>query len=68
MAHRCMLKEAHTISYIQHANHEWIEGDKEDSLCPSYWKLEGGSYKHSTRTRGFTEVQSNPRAFGQSFV
>jgi hypothetical protein len=26
MAHHCMLKEAHTISYIQQANHEWIEG------------------------------------------
>jgi len=24
-----MLKEAHTISYIQQANHEWIEGDEE---------------------------------------
>jgi hypothetical protein len=22
-----MLKEAHTIPYIQQANHEWIEGD-----------------------------------------
>ncbi len=26
MAHHCMLKEAHTISYIQQASHEWIEG------------------------------------------
>jgi hypothetical protein len=25
-----MLKEAHTISYIQQANHEWIEGDEEE--------------------------------------
>jgi hypothetical protein len=23
-----MLKEAHTISYIQQTNHEWIEGDE----------------------------------------
>jgi hypothetical protein len=23
-----MLKEAHTISYIQQASHEWIEGDE----------------------------------------
>jgi hypothetical protein len=23
-----MLKEAHTISYIQQANREWIEGDE----------------------------------------
>jgi hypothetical protein len=26
-----MLKEAHTISYIQQANHEWIEGDEEET-------------------------------------
>jgi hypothetical protein len=26
-----MLKEAHTISYIQQVNHEWIEGDEEDT-------------------------------------
>jgi len=30
MAHHCMLKEAHTISYIQQASHEWIEGDEEE--------------------------------------
>jgi len=30
MAHHCMLKEAHTISYIQRASHEWIEGNEED--------------------------------------
>jgi hypothetical protein len=29
MAHHCMLKETHTISYIQQVNHEWIEGDEE---------------------------------------
>jgi len=29
MADHCMLKEAHTISYIQQASHEWIEGDEE---------------------------------------
>ncbi len=28
MAHHCMLKEAHTISYIQQVNHKWIEGDE----------------------------------------
>jgi hypothetical protein len=27
-----MLKEAHTISYIQQANHEWIEGDEEETI------------------------------------
>jgi endo-1,4-beta-D-glucanase Y len=25
-----MFKEAHTISYIQQASHEWIEGDEEE--------------------------------------
>ncbi len=32
MAHHCMLKEAHTISYIQQVNHEWIEGDEEETV------------------------------------
>ncbi len=31
MAHHCLLKEAHTISYIQQPNHEWIEGDEEET-------------------------------------
>jgi len=31
MAHHCMLKETHTISNIQQANHEWIEGDEEET-------------------------------------
>jgi hypothetical protein len=26
-----MLKEAHTISYIQQASHEWIEGNDEET-------------------------------------
>jgi len=30
MAHHCMLKEAHTISYIQQASHKWIEGNEEE--------------------------------------
>ncbi len=30
MVHHCMLKEAHTVSYIQQASHEWIEGDEEE--------------------------------------
>jgi endo-1,4-beta-D-glucanase Y len=25
-----MLKETHTISYIQQASHKWIEGDEEE--------------------------------------
>jgi hypothetical protein len=31
MAHHCLLKEAHTISYIQQISHEWIEGDEEET-------------------------------------
>ncbi len=31
MAHHCMLKEAHIISYIQQASHEWIEGDEKET-------------------------------------
>jgi hypothetical protein len=27
-----MLKETHTISYIQQANHEWIKGDEEETV------------------------------------
>ena len=30
MAHHCMLKEVHTISYIRQASHEWIEEDDEE--------------------------------------
>jgi hypothetical protein len=26
-----MLKEAHTISYIQQNSHEWIEGDEKET-------------------------------------
>ncbi len=29
MVHHYMLKEAHTISYIQQVSHEWIERDEE---------------------------------------
>jgi hypothetical protein len=32
MAHHYMLKEAHTISYIQQANHKWIEGDETETI------------------------------------
>jgi hypothetical protein len=27
-----MLKEAHTISYIQQASHKWIEGDEKETV------------------------------------
>jgi len=30
MAHHCMLKEVHIISYIQQASDEWIEGNEEE--------------------------------------
>ncbi len=30
MVHHCTFKEAHIISYIQQASHEWIEGDEEE--------------------------------------
>ncbi len=30
MAHHCMFKGAHIISYIQQASHEWIEGNEEE--------------------------------------
>ncbi len=29
MAHHCMLKEAHTIFYIQQTSHKWIGDEKE---------------------------------------
>jgi len=32
MAHHYMLKEAHTISYIQQVSHKWIEGDGEETI------------------------------------
>jgi hypothetical protein len=31
MAHHYVLKEAHIISYIQQANHEWVKGDEEET-------------------------------------
>jgi hypothetical protein len=31
MAHHCLLKEAHTVSYIQQTSHEWIKGDEEET-------------------------------------
>ncbi len=31
MAHHYMFKEAHTISYVQQANHEWIKGNEKES-------------------------------------
>jgi hypothetical protein len=31
MVHHYMLRETHTISYIQQASHEWIEGDEKET-------------------------------------
>ncbi len=28
MAHHCMFKGTHTISYIQQVSHEWVKGDE----------------------------------------
>jgi hypothetical protein len=36
-----MLKEAHTISYIQQASHEWIEGDEKETFMPKLLKASG---------------------------
>jgi hypothetical protein len=46
-----MLKEAHTISYIQQANHEWIEGNEEEI-----------AYAQATESLGVvpTDIQHGP--------
>ncbi len=31
MAQQCMLKETHTISYIQQTSHKWIKGNEEET-------------------------------------
>ncbi len=38
MAHHCMFKEAHAISYIQQVSHEWIEGDEKETAAPKLLK------------------------------
>jgi hypothetical protein len=52
MAHHYMLKEAHTISYIQQASHEWIEGDEEET-----------TYAQATKSLkvGPTDIQHGPK-------
>jgi len=32
MVHHCMLKETHTISYIQQASHESIKGNEKETI------------------------------------
>jgi len=36
-----MFKEAHTISYIQQASHEWIQGDEEEIAYTKLLKAQG---------------------------
>jgi hypothetical protein len=55
-----MLKEAHIISYIQQASHEWIEGDEEETTYTQTWKW--------FQLTSNMDVQSNRRVFGQSSV
>jgi len=52
MAHHCMFKETHTIFYIQQANHEWIEGDEEET-----------SYAQATKSLKVvhTDIQHGPK-------
>ncbi len=52
MAHHCMLKKAHTISYIQQVNHEWIEGNEEET-----------SYAQATKSLRvvFIDIQHGPK-------
>jgi len=69
MVHHYMLKETHTISYIQQVNHEWIEGDKEKrayAQAIESLKVVPTDIHHGPK--GFIEVQSSSQAFGQSFV
>jgi hypothetical protein len=32
IAHHCMFKQAHTISYIQQVSHEFMKGDEEETI------------------------------------
>ncbi len=65
MAHHCMLKETHTISYIQQANHEWIERYEEET---TYTQVIESLRVVPTNIQHEPEVQSNPQALGQNFV
>jgi len=52
MAHHYMLKKAHTISYIQQANDEWIEANEEET-----------SYTQATQSLKVvpTDIQHGPK-------
>ncbi len=60
-----MLKETHTISYIQQANHEWIERYEEET---TYTQAIESLRVVPTNIQHEPEVQSNPQALGQNFV
>jgi hypothetical protein len=57
MALHCMLKETHTISYIQQANHEWIEGDEEET---TYAQVTESLRVVPTNIQHGPKVQSSP--------
>jgi hypothetical protein len=65
IAHHSMLKETHTISYIQQANHEWIERYEEET---TYTQAIESLRVVPTNIQHEPEVQSNPQALGQNFV
>jgi len=65
MAYDCMLKETHTISYIQQVSHEWTQGNEKEITYTQ--AIESLKVVPIDNQHG-PEVQSNPRAFGQSFV
>jgi hypothetical protein len=52
IVHHCMLKEAHTISYIQQVSHKWVEGDEEET-----------SYVQATKNLRVvpTDIQHGPK-------
>jgi len=54
MAHHCILKEAHTILYIQQVSHEWIKGDEEET-----------AYAQATKSLRVvrTNIQHRPRFY-----
>jgi hypothetical protein len=56
-----MLKEAHTISYIQQASHKWIEGDQEETIYAQAiesLRVVPIDIRHGLEV--FTKVQSRP--------
>jgi hypothetical protein len=60
-----MLKETHTISYIQQASHKWIERDEEET---AYAQATKSLKVVFTGIRHGPEVRSSPWALGQSSI